>query len=415
MVRRLMNLETLWGSKRQSPRHLEAVMKWSIVVLALSLSVGMCLMGCDNPVDSPDDIDPDPVTCTIASPETGDVVSGDVDIRIDFEGPVTLVELLLDGEEIEELVPSEGDSSATIIWNSEDVDDGTVEFVAHVVGDADEGIEDTSDPVEVTVENTEVIVDDIDPVISLDVDRMSILVGEAGLAVSIDEENVVSVRLLDDEEDEVLVEASEESDELTWDTTAVESKVYWIRLEVEDIGENVAETEAIPVVVANNGYVVEQDQLMYDSVWVIVPEPLDPTLDIHVKVAAPLDVIGSEPDTITRLITWLTWDAEEAEGMSIEYATGQGICPHRGVTYMAAESDTGELIIDMAWVEVPTAAQQAALVYDPAHPEDSSYFPNNGEITTCGAFFGHLAPMDAEDYEGLEFLYTAHFVYINGE
>lgn len=347
----------------------------------------------------------DPVQGWIITPEAGDVVSESIDVQVGYEGSVALVELVIGDDVVADLEvedPSEGVS--TLTWDTTTVAEGEVELMARVVGTDDS--EHLIAPVAVVVDNTA-------PVASIDEDRMAILLDEVEVAVTIDEANVETVRLLSDHAGEVAM-AEETVSSLTWDTTAVESRVHWVTLEVTDVAGNVFETDEIPLLIGNNGYLFEQGELQYNpSAWLSIPAPYDSTLELDRRIVADQGVPDADPENIVRVVSWINWD--NSDDWNMEYSIGQGICPHRGVAYEYVESTTGEAIVDIAWTEVPVTQQEAAMENDPEHPDGAETFPYNADPLTCGAFFGHVRALDAEAHAGGEVSFTANFMFIYGD
>jgi hypothetical protein len=377
-------------------------------LLAGVLFVGLVVYGCDTPDENPPA--PEPVECVITAPEADAVVSGSIDVTIGLTGPVTQVELLANGEVVADQAPEADATEITVSFDSTTVEDGPVELLARVQGETEE-VTDESETVAVVVDNTA-------PEASIGLERMSVLEGQATVPVSITEENVTQIRLLDGDDNELAV-ATEGVDELSWDTTAVESKVYRLHLVVTDAVGNEVESDEVPVVVVNNGYAFDDDEIDYDpSGWVIIPDPFDETVEIDIRQYPAMDIPGVEEnvENIVRVISWMTWNPEDAPDVELEYSIGQGICPHRGLQYLADSNADGEVILDLAWADMDADLQQASIDQDQdGYEEGSGVFPYDGDILTRGTFFGHIRAIDAEDHAGLEVLTTVHFVFIFGD
>ncbi len=352
----------------------------------LNLLAVLSLVGCSS--------NPEPVEAWLVTPAAGDVVSETTTLRIGYSGPVQSFQILVNEQSVVEADESAGvDGVADLEWDTRGTEDGEVSLVVRVEGD---GSEFESEPISLFVDNTP-------PSASLDIDRLSVLQGDATVPVTIDEPNMISARLLSG--DVELASISEPAGEIAWDTTSVQSMVHWIRLVVEDVAGRTAETDEIPVIVANNGLHLSYD----DREYTYSPGPQVSATD-HTRVAASMGIPDSEPDNIVRLISWMTWDSSSE--WTVDFSVGQGLCPHRGVMYLNEISDTGEIILDLAWVDLPPDIQRQSLALDRDHPEDATTFPYNGDPATCGAFFAHIgavaAPSDVLDIE-------VNFVFIFGE
>ena len=166
--------------------------------------------------------------------------------------------------------------------------DNEVSLTARV---ASSGSEAESQAVQVLVDNTE-------PVASVDIERFDTIDGDTTVPVTIDEANVSEVRLLADGDE--IATATEAVDELDWDTTTVESRSYYLTLEVTDVAGHVVESEPVPVVVVNNGRVLSGGELEYiPSAWVSIPDPFDPLAEFHTRISADMDVAGGyDPTTL---------------------------------------------------------------------------------------------------------------------
>jgi len=346
--------------------------------------VALSLIGCAGGTES--------VECWIGSLEADSLVFDTVEVEVGFEGPVDQVELMVGGDVVATAeVPADADGTVMVSWDTTAGADGSAELTAHAVAD---GSDHTSEAVAVIVDNTA-------PVVSLDVDRFAMLEGTVELPVTLEEANVASFRLFSEHGD--LMTAEDLSDSISWDTTGADSRAHRLSLEVTDAAGHTATTEAIPVVVINGG---EEIDVVYDpSSWIIIPEPFDPTAEVHTRSTA---LMTDRP--VGRIISWLTWDA--TSDWLIEYTVGQGICPHRGVAYHGEENRDGEILIDLAWTDIEADIQNQSLEFDTDYPEGGTCYPYNGEITTCGAFFGHIADMEPADHAGQELEVEVHYIFI---
>lgn len=338
----------------------------------------------------------------IIAPANGDVLSGEVQVQIGFEGPAESVEILVNGEVASTASVGDADGVLEVALDTTSVEDGAAELSARAFAEDTEGLSEAID----------VLIDNVAPIAAIDLEPMEILDGEATISITVDEANIDTIRLLSSHDGE-LVALTESADSIEWDTTTVESRVHALSLEVVDIAGNTTATDEIPIIVGNNGRLLDQPELEYSpSAWVMIPDPFDPEAEIHTRVIAEQDVAGEDPENIVRVVTWMTWETED--DWAFEYAFGQGICPHRGVAYAYEESDSGLAYIDMAWTEVPASQQEAAMANDGDHPDDAVTFPFNGDPATCGSFFGHVAALEPESHAGEEISFTANFFFIYG-
>ncbi|MFZ5785668.1 MAG: hypothetical protein ACOY3Y_04425 [Acidobacteriota bacterium] len=358
-------------------------MKWLFV---LGLALALAVAGCSNGEGQQS------VEVWIDSLSADDVVSGDVEVQVGYEGPVARIEILVGDAVVGSVDVTDGAESASVAWNSVETPDGAATVTARASTSAGRATD--GEPVSVVVDNTA-------PVASLDLARLSVLQGTVEVPISVDEANLTGLRLLSG--DDELLSASEATSSVSWDTTAGEVGVHRVSLEVTDAAGHVTSTDPIPVVVANGG---EEIDIEYSpSGWIIIPADFDGTQDTHTRVVAPM---SDRP--VERVISWLTWEA--SEGWLIEYAIGQGICPHRGVQYLAEESREGEIILDLKWTDLDPSIQARALANSPGSPDDATTFPYNADPLTCGSFFGHAADMEPADHAGMELQVDSHFVFI---
>ncbi len=367
--------------------------------LCLLLVLGFIPLGCSTPVDTPD---PVTVECLINSPAPDALVSDTVEVEVDLEGLVTLVELRVADQVIGSVEVEVDDETAIVSWDTTDSDDGEIELTARVVSE---------DPdVEAESETVTVIVDNTAPTAELTFEHRQILEGQVDVPATINEENIAELTLLGP--DGELVSSTDGSSELSWDTTNVEAGFHMVRLQVVDKLGRSAETDEIEVIVTNNAYILDQSELSYNP-RIMIPDPFDPEADLHRRIAADLDLDGTDPENIVRVMTWVTWEADG--DWTIEYAFGQGVCPHHGVEYTSEESSEGEIMIDLAWVDVAEIPRNRALANDPDHSEDAVTYPFNTDPRTCGSFFGHVAVVNAEDHPGEDLTFTANFMFIYGD
>lgn len=334
-----------------------------IVVLTIAACSG------SGPGDEPEEI-----TCEIAAPAAGDVLHDAVDVQVDLDGPVVRVDLL-DGETVLAGADvAEGATSATITWDSTDLADGAVTLVARATGAG--GTEATSGGVEVVVDNTA-------PVASFgpEFPRISVISGEASVPVTVEEDNVESIVLMSG--DVELARVAEVAAALSVDTTAVEDGLHHLALVVTDVVGRTAEVTDFPVVVVNNG---EHRAVTYDPYQQLYIPTDWASVEHHTRGSA-LSAPG-----VDEVISWLVWDA--SADWTIEYAIGQGLCPHRGIQYHAGMEDDGEIILTLKRSEL----NPVIVARLPAEDQTSDVFPHNTDALTFGAYFGHAATMDPEDH-----------------
>ena len=335
----------------------------------------------------------DPVECWIVAPVEGDVVSETAEVRIGFSGPVQHFELLVDGEvavQADEDAGAEG--VATLSWDTSEIADGNVELTIRVEGPDSEH---QGEPFDVIVDNTA-------PTASLDIEHLAVLEGQVDVPVTVEEENIAAVRLMIGDTEVASVTTLD--GDFPWDTTTTASGLHSIRLVVEDAAGRTVETSEEQVILINNGYHLTDEDLNYDpGPWVVAAE--------HTRIEAFMGISGTDPDNIIRVIMWLTWDG--SLGWNLDYAMGQGFCPHRGIQYHHEESDTGELLMDVTWSELESVFRNAGSAQDPDHSADSPVFPYNGDPATRGNIFGHINVLEAGSGTSLDF--TANFVFIYGD
>lgn len=255
--------------------------------------------------------------------------------------------------------------------------------------------EDDSDPGAGGTGGQEVPPDETAPVVSLDVERFDLLEGQAEIPVTVVEEHLATVKLFAGET--LLLESA--TLPLTWDTTAVEDDLYRISVVAVDEAGNEGRSEEVPVIVANHGKLAEVTVQPTDEMVVEIPENYA-SVDIDVRILAQTEA------NIRKVITWMTWDP--ADGWLLEYALGQGICPHRGKQYLAEESRDGEIVLALDRADVDPAI---VATYPPADRE-SDTFPTNNEPTTYGLFFGHVKPMEPAEHVGMSLPFEAGMVYL---
>jgi hypothetical protein len=312
------------------------------------------------------------------------VVAGTVSVEVAFTGDAARVELLADGvialgHDIEP-----GEESFVFDWETGTISDGTVSLAGRITSSSGESVD--SDAIDVTIDNTA-------PEVQLLVDRMWVLQGAVDLPVTLVEDHIDHLSLITREE--TLLDVSGSADLLSLDTSGLADGLYWLCVEAVDQAGNQTLSAEVPVVVVNNGVVAEVDYV--PQAMVAVPTDWQ-TTDYHTR-----GMIESEPD-VTRLLAWLVWDG--SAGWDLEFAVGQGICPHRGIKYVDAESDSGEIIIDLPRSELPAEAESRL----PDEEQGRDVFPHNDDILTFGSFFGHVAPLSPAEHVSESLPIEIHFV-----
>ena len=329
--------------------------------------------------------EPEPCECWLVETEALGVVGGEIEIEIGLAGPVTQLELLVGDSVVVSQEVDEGEDSVTLTWDTESIDDGDVSVMARAHG---------GDGPPVDSEPTTLIVDNTPPTAALTVSRLSVVNGTIEVGLDVAEANPLEARLLNREG---VIMTAEGVDPLSLDTTTLEDGVHWLRAEIEDAAGHIAASQEVPVVVVNNGE--ELDVTYNPGANATVPTTWE-TTEYHTRVQAL-----SQPN-VKRIITWLWWDGDA--GWRLEYAVGQGICPHRGIMYVADSSDSGELIVDLPRAEL---AEEAEARYPPEE-QGREVFPFNDDPLTFGAFFGHIDPLDPELHVRDRVAIESHFVVI---
>lgn len=324
------------------------------------------------------------VACSILSPGAEGVIHDTVDVRVAVSGPALRVELLAGNE----IVASRELEEATIVdlpWDSRMTPDGPVRLVARAV--FGEGMEARSGPVSLRVDNTAPRA-----VFGGELSHLQVVSGQLAVPLVVDEANPASIRILDG--DRELFSSSEMVGSYNWDTTAADDGVHELVLEVEDVAGRIA-TATLAVVVVNHGEEFQVTYLPADELY--IPEDYQ-TTEHHVRVS-----IDSQPG-VDRILSWIRWDPHAA--WNIEYAVGQGLCPHNGIRYTAASSSEGEILIDLSRQDL----EDEVIAQLPADERDGTLFPYNDDPRTFGAFFGHVAALDPADHVGETLPFEVHFI-----
>jgi hypothetical protein len=234
------------------------------------------------------------------------------------------------------------------------------------------------------------------PAVTLDVARFALLSGTATVPVTATDEHLAAVRLLED--DAVLAEGVGAA--LSLDTTTVEDGLHRFSVVAVDEAGNEARTAEVPVIVANHG---ERVEVTYD-----------PAAEVAIPAAyegVELDVRATAPSRagIRKLVAWVTWDP--TGDWLLEYALGQGLCPHRGIQYLAEESRDGEIVLELDRADV----DPAIVAGYPEADRDSATFPTNDDPLTFGLFFGHVRPTEPAAHAGETLPIEAGLVYLYAE
>ena len=331
----------------------------------------------------------DQVSCAIVSPDQDVLVHELQTVDVSLAGPVARVELLANGTLVAQNdFPAEVPPTVTFEWNSADGPDGFVELTARVVSLP--GDETTSEPVFVDVDNTA-------PAVAFGLERLAVVRSVAHVPLTVDEAHVTSVHAWDQNGD-VFTGSLDDFGTFAWDTSAAEDRIHWMGVEVTDAVGHSTRVENFPLIVANNGdaYTVEYDP--------------------RAEVFVPTNYLTAEYDTrgmvpthagVNRIISWITWDA--SAGWLIDYSIGEGLCPHRGIEFVGAESDTGEIIIELGRDELPPAVVSRF----PVEERTRTTFPTNDDELTFGIFFGHARPLEPAEHIGQRLPIEMHMVLID--
>jgi len=233
------------------------------------------------------------------------------------------------------------------------------------------------------------------PGVVLDTARFSVVSDEVVLTGRVEDPHVKTVTLWNEDGDLMEQDADEGEFEIHWSTSAVDDGIQLLQVSATDKAGNVGESDLVPVVVANSG--VEKEVTYDPRAEVFIPTNYQ-SVEYHTR-----GMVNSLP-RMTRIVTWLTWDPTDE--WHLELATGQGLCPHRGIAYTSVEGQDGELFIDLAREDL-----DAAIVAQlPAANQDLSIFPYNNDVATFGSVFSHVAPLDPADHVGQRLPIDIHVV-----
>jgi len=328
-----------------------------------------------------------PLFCQIVSPAAG-LVHDTIRVDIVFTGPITHLWLLDQTGTLGETSVTSGSTTATMNIDTTDLLDGSITLEALV--EAEDGRQAQSDPIQLQVDNTA-------PVASFGSEwaRLEVLSGTATISLSIQESNLESLRITSAGQE--LLETSEALDEFAWDTAGAPDGIHSLKMELTDRVGHSIEVDGPTVVVVNQG---QEAAVTYSpGAELTIPENWQ-NVEHHVRTST-----ASQPG-IKRIISWITWDA--AEEWNIEYAVGQGLCPHRGIRYQAIESTSGEILIDLARADLDPGIVTSL----PEADQNSYVFPHNNDPRTFGAFFGHVAVVDPAEHVNQSLPIEVHYVFL---
>jgi len=330
----------------------------------------------------------DQISCAIVSPAQDVLVHELQTVDVSLGGPVALVELLANGAVVAQtdLLP-ETPPTVSLEWNTAGGPDGVVELTARVMSLP--GDETTSQTVFVDVDNTA-------PVVAFGLARLAVVRSMAHVPLTVDEAHVDGIRVWDENGD-VFNGTLDGFSTFTWDTTTAEDRIHWMGVEVTDDVGHSTRVENFPLIVANYG---DSFTVQYDpSAQLYVPADYA-TAEYHTRGMVPTYA------GVKRIISWITWDA--SAGWLVEYSIGEGLCPHRGISFVSDESDSGEIIIELGRDELPSRVVNLF----PVEERTSTTFPTNDDPLTFGMFFGHASPLEPADHVGQRLPIEMHMVLI---
>ncbi|HEY3451509.1 MAG TPA: Ig-like domain-containing protein [Myxococcales bacterium] len=364
-------------------------------LLALSAALLLAPACSSNPPDEqpgpdasvpagPDASQPVPVTCTLVSPAADALVTGTVEVKVEFQGPATKIEIL-DGDSVAASADVTA-SPATISLDTTKLSEG-----AHTLKAKASSAEASGESAAVAI-----VTDNKAPALNLGLMNMAFLEGPAAVVpIVVTEVHVAKVQLL--EADTVLVDLTAIPDDILWDTTKVADGLHTVKLSVTDTVGHTTVSPEKKIIVGNHATIPAITYL--PAALVTVPENWQ-TVEIDVRGMV------TNPGSIKHIITWLQWDpAALPTPINFEYSVGEGLCPHRGIKFIGKESTEGEIVLDLKRSEVPAEAEAKF----PAG-SDTVSFPFNTDPETLGSFFGHIAIMDAADHVGQSLPIKMYFV-----
>ena len=331
------------------------------------------------------------VSCEIVSLEQGAVVSDALTVTVAITGAISRVELLADGSMVAQQDVPEGQMDLELTWQTSEGADGAIDLVARAVLDDDR---------EARSASIQVVVDNTPPRLAFaeNFPRMKVIDGVAMVNLAVDEPNPVSCRVVHEESGRELLNSAQIGGGFGWDTSADEDGIHHLMLEVTDEAGHTARLNHYPVVIANHGEEIAFEFIGNSNV-IITENWMNE--EYHLRASA------DSQTGITRVISWLSWEA--TPDWSLGYDIGQGLCPHRGISYISQESDSGEIVIDLRRADLPEDITSRF----PAEDLNTDTFPDNGDRLTFGAFFGHVAPMDPASHVGETLPIQIHFVFFH--
>ncbi|MBU0552321.1 hypothetical protein KKF91_06245 [Myxococcota bacterium] len=294
------------------------------------------------------------------------ILEGEQSVEIGLRGAGGAVELRLDGVTVAQ-GEANGEAALTLSLDTTQISDGPHRLTAHAAG-----IE--SPALDVDIDNTP-------PALVFEMKRLPILSGLTYLPFQLDEAYPAEVQVIYEGE---VIATTDGVDNVPLSAALLPDGRRFIHLKaIDQLGREV-ESDPVECVVVNNGKRAVVEYI--PSPVATVPEDYQ-SVDYHTRVMVP-----SEPG-VKRILTWLTWDNPD---WTLEFAMGQGTCPHRGITYTSEVSSEGEVIIDLAKVDLSASAQMS---FSQAQREADT-FPVNNDPATFGAFFGHIDPKEPADHVG---------------
>jgi len=321
---------------------------------------------------TPDDVELPPVTCAVTSPVTGLVSNAAVQVTVTTTGGATQVVLFANGAEAARVATDEN-GGATFAWTAPG--EGDAQLMARAL--RDDGAAAYSSVVVVTVDLTA-------PVVSVPLERFTVVQGSVAVTATVTEAHPDALRLVADD-GTVLASAFPGTFDLLLDSTGMADGPLGARVEAIDLAGNVGASAPLVLVVANGGEQLEVEYIPMAKV--AVPENWQ-TAEYHTRVMSEV-----RPG-VKRILAWVTWDP--SGDWQMEYSVGQGTCPHNGIQYTSAQSRAGEIVIDLARVDL--SADVVAKF--PAADQATDVFPVNDDPATFGSFFSHVAPLDPADHVG---------------
>lgn len=321
---------------------------------------------------------PVPVTCAIVSPAADALLTASVDVKVEFQGPATKVEIL-DGDAVVASADVAA-SPATVALDTTKLSEG-----AHTLKARASSAEASGESAAVAV-----VTDNKAPVIGMALPHLTMLSGaDAAIHVVVTEPHVAKCQLVEGET--VLVDLAAAPSDIVWDTTKVSDGLHTVKVQVTDTVGHVGATAEQTIIVANHALMPLPAITYIPAATVEIPEGYQPGDEIDVRGMI------ENPGQIKRIVTWLTWDPKATPTpMNLEYSVGQGLCPHRGIKFVGKESTEGEIVLEFRRSDFTYTDAQETNGFP--WKADPTTFPDNDDPETAGSFFGHIAVMDALDH-----------------